>query len=133
MGPRAQAWDDHLQSRRDLAAAAEAARWELRRIQALDEAWQMAQSLRAKVQKMLGWPLSVERISRDGQTMEIHPARWNFGTAALMAKTIVELETACLTAMTRPIEEYSRVELDAIEAAGLEFMKEQLGEEGGAG
>ena len=37
---RAGAWDDHLQAERDKVAAEEAAKWERRRLQALEEGWQ---------------------------------------------------------------------------------------------
>ena len=38
---RACAWDDHLQAERDKVAAEEAAKWERRRLQALEEGWQL--------------------------------------------------------------------------------------------
>src|SRR3954451_16993564 len=44
---RARAWDDQLQAERDEAAAEEAAKWERRRIQALEDGWQTCRALRA--------------------------------------------------------------------------------------
>ena len=50
---RACAWDDHLQAERDEVAAEEAAKWERRRLQALEEGWQLCRALRARLEQML--------------------------------------------------------------------------------
>src|SRR6187402_2202659 len=53
---RACDWDDHLQAERDEEAVAEAAKWERRRLQALEEGWQLCQKLRARLDQMLAIP-----------------------------------------------------------------------------
>ena len=50
---RSCAWDDHLQAERDTVAAEEAAKWERRRLQALEEGWQLCRALRARLEQML--------------------------------------------------------------------------------
>src|SRR3954452_16158916 len=50
---RAGAWDAHLQAERDKVAAEEAAKWERRRIQALEDGWKTCQALRAKLAHLL--------------------------------------------------------------------------------
>ena len=50
---RAAAWDAHLQAERDKVAAEEAAKWERRRLQALEEGWQLCQALRARIAQLL--------------------------------------------------------------------------------
>src|SRR3954463_900056 len=50
---RAGAWDDRLQAERDRVAAEEAAKWERRRLQALEEGWQLCRALRARLRQML--------------------------------------------------------------------------------
>ncbi len=54
--PRAGAWDAHLQAERDRAAAEEAAKWERRRLQALEDGWQTCRALRARLAQMLALP-----------------------------------------------------------------------------
>ena len=53
----AYAWDNHLQAERDKVAAEEAAKWERRRLQALEEGWQLCQTLRARLAEMLAFTL----------------------------------------------------------------------------
>src|SRR3954469_916563 len=52
---RARAWDDHLQDERDEVAREEAAKWERRRLQALEEGWQLCRTLRARLEQMLAY------------------------------------------------------------------------------
>ena len=56
LAQRAGAWDDHLQAERDKVAAEEAAKWERRRLQALEEGWQTCRALRARLEQMLAIP-----------------------------------------------------------------------------
>ena len=50
------AWDAHLQAERDEVPAEEAAKWERRRLQALEEGWQTCRALRARLEQMLAMP-----------------------------------------------------------------------------
>ena len=60
---RADAWDDHLQAERDKVAAEEAAKWERRRLQALEEGWQLCQALRARLEQMLASPRRLPAVA----------------------------------------------------------------------
>ena len=66
---RAGAWDAHLQAERDKVAAEEAAKWERRRLQALEEGWQLCRALRARLEQMLALPLETagRRPARAGR------------------------------------------------------------------
>ncbi len=122
---RAGAWDDHLQSERDQVAAAEAAKWERRRLQALEEGWQTCRALRARLAQMLAIPPEPEApdvapaepakeapeaaIPDAAATPEAAreaagrgPARCNDLAAARLAKLIVELEWAILAEALPP-------------------------------
>src|ERR671921_653551 len=50
------AWDAHLQAERDRVTAEEAAKWERRRLQALEDGWQTCRALRARLAQMLASP-----------------------------------------------------------------------------
>ena len=113
---RSCAWDDHLQSERDKIAAEEAAKWERRRLQALEEGWQLCRSLRAKLAQMLAFPLETPVVAGSEpaeETPEViaevvatpeeaagpvvrGPSRWNYTTVARLSKLVVELEWAIL-------------------------------------
>lgn len=115
---RARAWDNHLQSARDKVAAAEASRWEQRRLEAIEGAWTDAQSLIARCRQMLKFPLSTQDVEtyQDGRTKTVvKPARWGFKDAALMLKVARELEAAALQAMSRDVADLSDAELDGLD------------------
>jgi len=122
---RAGAWDDHLQAERDKVAAEEAAKWERRRLQALEEGWQTCRALRARLEQMLASPPEApgvappeparetpEAIPGAGATPETaRPAagrgstRCNDLTMARLAKLIIELEWALIAeALPPPVE-----------------------------
>src|SRR3954469_11415188 len=65
---RSCAWDDHLQAERDQVAAEEAAKWERRRLQALEEGWQLCRALRARLEQMLAVPLETPVVERSSPT-----------------------------------------------------------------
>ncbi len=121
---RACAWDDHLQAERDKVAAEEAAKWERRRLQALEEGWQLCRALRARLEQMLAMPLempagptpeparvrpeAIPEAGADATPEEGREAagrgstRWNYLTVARLAKLIVELEWAILNEALPP-------------------------------
>ena len=53
---RANSWDAHLQAERDKVAAEEAAKWERRRLQALEDGWRTCRALRARLEQRLASP-----------------------------------------------------------------------------
>jgi len=119
---RSCAWDAHLQSERDQVDREEAAKWERRHLQALEEGWQLCQALRARLMQMLaispgtpavvppdparerpeaipdagGMPEEARETARRGAT------RWNCLTVARLAKLVVELEWAILAEALPP-------------------------------
>lgn len=132
---RAQAYDDHLRSERDKVAAAEARKWERRRQQHLESAWDDAQKLRAKAGRMLDFPIArVEVVpGKDGKPdNHVHPAKWTFQTAAQILKFAVEMEAAVLTAAGKDPAELTDAEARAIaeepESGGTEAAGRGPGE-----
>ena len=109
-------WDRHIQLHRDLVAAAEAAKWERRRLLACERNWDLATKLDDKIEKMLAFPLATEKVGKDGKKY-IMPAKWNLATVTLMIKTLQDLRASSLTAMTKPMAEYNELELRAIRDA----------------
>ncbi len=123
---RACAWDDHLQAERDEVAAEEAAKWERRRLQALEEGWQTCRALRARLTQRLAISLEPEASavapSEPAQEMPEAlpdavatpaeatasatpgrgPVRWNDLTVARLAKLVMEMEWAILTEALPP-------------------------------
>ncbi len=113
---RASAWDDHLQSERDKVAAEEAAKWERRRLQALEQNWELCQSIRARIAQMLAIPLETPDIAPPaptqampeatldaGATPEVAtksagrgPSRGNDLAVARLSKLVFDLERAIL-------------------------------------
>ena len=113
---RAGDWDAHLQAERDKVAAEEAAKWERRRLQALEEGWQLCQSLRAKLAEMLAFPLETPVVARsvpaeetqaviaeavstpeEGKTPAVRgKSRWDYTTVGRLSKLVHELEWALL-------------------------------------
>ncbi len=113
---RSCAWDDHLQSGRDKVAAEQAALWERRRLQALEEGWQLCRSLRAKLAQMLAIPLETPAVAASLPAEETRaviaeavaapeaarptasrgPSRWDYTTVARLSKLVIELEWALL-------------------------------------
>ncbi len=53
---RAGAWDAHLQAERDEVTAQETAKWERRRLQAMEDGWQTCRALRARLAQRLDSP-----------------------------------------------------------------------------
>jgi len=119
---RAGAWEDHLQSERDKVAAEEAAKWERRRLQALEEGWQLCRALRARLEQMLALPLEMPAVAPPEPAQEMPeaipdaiatpeavkatagrgPTRWNYLTVARLAKLVVELEWALIAEALPP-------------------------------
>ncbi len=120
---RASAWDDHLQAGRDKVAAEEAAKWERRRLQALEEGWQLCQSLRARIAQMLAIPLEAPAVAPPAPAQAMPEAipdavttpeegrrtdgrestRCNAWTLARFAKQVIELEWALLNEALPPV------------------------------
>ena len=119
---RSCAWDDHLQSERDKVAAEEAAKWERRRLQALEEGWQLCRSLRARLEQMLALPLEMPAVATSEPARESQevipdavatpenaratagrvPSRGNDLAVARLAKLVIELEWAILAEALPP-------------------------------
>jgi hypothetical protein len=119
---RAGAWDAHLQAERDQVAREEAAKWERRRLQALEDGWQTCQALRARLRQMLALPPEMpagptpepareepEAIPEAGATPEEAgeaagrgSTRWNYLTLTRLSKLIVEQEWALLNEALPP-------------------------------
>ena len=123
---RAGAWDAHLQVERNRVAAEEAAKWERRRLQALEEGWQTCRALRARLEQMLASPLEAPAVAPSEPAEEMPQAvpdagatpeaarptpgrgttRWNYLTVARLSKLVVELEWALLNEALPRREEF---------------------------
>ena len=68
---RACAWDDHLQAERDEVAAEEAAKWERRRLQALEEGWQLCRALWAKLAGKLAVPPEMPDVAPPAPAQQV--------------------------------------------------------------
>ena len=119
---RSCAWDDHLQAERDKVAAEEAAKWERRRLQALEEGWQLCRALRARLEQMLASAPEAPAIAPPGPAEGTHqaipeavaapaearksavrePSRGNDLAVARLSKLVVELEWALLNETLPP-------------------------------
>ena len=121
---RADAWDDHLQAERDRVAVEEAAKWERRRLEALEDGWQTCRALRARLAQMLAVPPEMEApavappepapqmpeaLPDAVATPEAArpsagrgPVRGNDLSLARLAKLIIELEWAILNEALPP-------------------------------
>jgi virulence-associated protein VagC len=111
---RCRAWDNHLQRERDKVAIREARKWERRRQQELESNWETVQAIRAKLDKMLAFPLQRTETSKDGQTVIIEPIRWSFQTVALLARTAAEIGAAVLLAVGSDPDELTEAQARAI-------------------
>ncbi len=133
---RASAWDDHLQAERDKVAAEEAAKWERRRLRALEQNWELCQSIRARIAQMLAIPPEPPAVAPpaparampeaipdaaatpEGATKSAgrEPTRGNDLAVARLSKLVFDLERAILAEalpgpedfdpMTATIEEF---------------------------
>ena len=119
---RAGAWDDHLQAERDEVAAEEAAKWERRRLQALEEGWQLCRALRARLEQMLAIPPETPAVAPPEPAREMPeaipeavatpeeaketagrgPSRGNDLAVMRLAKLVVELEWALINEALPP-------------------------------
>ena len=122
---RAGAWDDHLQAERDQVAAEEAAKWERRRLQALEEGWQLCRALRARLEQMLAMPPETPAVAPPEPAQEKpealpdavatpeeakksagrEPTRGNDLAVVRLSRLVVELEWALLTEALPPPED----------------------------
>jgi hypothetical protein len=107
---RAAAYDDHMgrleQGRREKVRAEFAERWERRRLEAAEANWDRAQRLALRAEEMLRAPLYEQEVTQeiiDPKTGEsrpiaitLTPAKWTFGQAAAILKTVAELQAAAL-------------------------------------
>lgn len=154
---RVRAWDSHLQAERDKVTAAEARKWEQRRLAAREANFGLAEKLQERVQKLLEMPTVQKRstvVGDDGRTTVTvwEPARWTQRDLAIMAKTASDLGEAALYSLqernTRQIiadvtshdADRDRSEFDAILSAGLNRRRAAppqgdhgTGQPGGAG
>ncbi len=137
---RACAWDDHLQAERDKVAAEEVAKWERRRLQALEEGWQLCQSLRARIAQMLAIPLEAPAVATPEPAVEASeviaeavvipepakatavrgPSRWDYTTVARLSKLVFELEWALLAQVLPGPEDFDPM------TATMEEFKEYM-------
>ena len=121
-GERSCAWDDHLQAERDKVAAEEAAKWERRRLQALEEGWQLCRALRARLEQMLAIPPETPAVATSEPAEETPeaipeavatpeaaratagrgPSRGNDLAVVRLSKLVVELEWAILNEALPP-------------------------------
>jgi hypothetical protein len=118
---RAAAHDAHMeairQRAREAEAAAEAAKWERRRQEEVEAAWEAGESLRAKARAMLEFPVADEQVARteDGWTVTLRkPARWAFRDVGALLKIAAELKAAAVRAATQDISELSDTERGGI-------------------
>jgi hypothetical protein len=135
---RARAWDSHLQAERDKVVAAEARKWEQRRLAAREANFGLAGKLQERVQKLLEMPTVQKRstvVGEDGRTTVTvwEPARWTQRDLATMAKMAADLgEVAMYSLEERNARQIvasvtthvadadrDRSEFDAILSAGL--------------
>jgi hypothetical protein len=114
---RSRAWDNHLQAERDRIRARDVAKWERRKNDALDATYQDAQLLREKARLILKHPTVAKTVEIGGQAVTIRPVRFTLATAGGLLKIAAEIESAVLSAVSRPMESYTDGELDAIEDA----------------
>jgi hypothetical protein len=110
---RSRSWDNYLQRERDKVAVQEARKWERRCQQALESNWEVAQQLRAKLEKILAWPMERQTTSKDGKTVVIEPARWSYQTVALLARTAAEIGAATLQAVAADVDALTDAEARA--------------------
>lgn len=93
---RCREWDsDRARVEQDAAnkvAAARKAEWEARRQAAHDATYELAQTLREKLAFMINFPLTTQRVKKDGKTVVIRANKWNADTMLRMAKLVAELE-----------------------------------------
>ena len=120
---RVGAWDEHLLAERDQLAVAEAAKWERRRLQALEEGWQLCQALRARLNLELALPFGVPAVAPPEPPQECKrpppkpfaaaeaeatatavrgPSRRECLTVLRLAKLVVELEWALIAEALPP-------------------------------
>ncbi len=106
---RAAAYDEHVriieEQARQQERAHHAAEMERRRIQMQDEAWEMFQKLRQRVERMLKFPVE-DVTSTDGKTT-IKAARWDFNTLPRLIESLVRL-----AAIAVPEEPETRINID---------------------
>ena len=85
---RAEAFDAFLD---EAKRQAEVEKWKQRGEQLAEKQWAVAMALLEKAQQMLAFPLVAQTIEQTGEEetaieVTIEPARWNFGSAARLAK-----------------------------------------------
>lgn len=113
---RCRAWDAWIQRERDRIARQEAAKWERRKLRALDTVYEDVQVLREQIRRMLSFPLSRRRFEdEDGQRITVvEPARWSWREIIVGLKAVAEIEAMVLTAATRDPEQMSDAELAGV-------------------
>lgn len=116
---RCRAHEAHAESikqlARDAALAEHARRWELRRLESIEDAYSDGVKLRRKALAMLAHDLVVEETSEDGQTRIIKPARWTMKEAAIFLRLGAELRAAACEAVgiASPADQMNRLEEEA--------------------
>jgi hypothetical protein len=116
---RARAWDNHMQSARDDVKRSYEKKWEQRRLDAVEEAWETGVALHEKATQMLAMPLVERRIEKDGKTTILKPSKWSFQTVSDMLRLAADLKASASAAATKPLDQCDEVELAAIEEANL--------------
>jgi hypothetical protein len=114
---RARAWDDHIQAARDEVRLAHVAKWEQRRMAAVEEAWTTGEALHQKALKMLGMPLVEKRVEKDGKTTVLKAGKWSFQTVTEMLRLAHDLRIMSTGSAVKPAEQCDDEELAALEEA----------------
>ena len=116
---RCRAYEAHAeavkQRARDAALAEHARKWELRRLQSIEDGYSDGVKLRRKALAMLAHDLFTEEISEDGKTRVIKPARWTLKEAAIFLRLGTELRAAACEAVgvARPVGQMGDLEEEA--------------------
>ena len=111
---RARTWDNYIQQKRDDIVRNRVIKWERRRVDTQEKAYQIAEKLQEKALEMLSTPLTEQVIEEDGKVIVNKPGKWSFGTANDMTKTAMDIKFAVLSSVTLPDSELTESEKEAI-------------------
>ncbi len=100
---RCRDWDNFVRDERDKVAAREAAKWERRRVAAIEDAWQDGEILRRKAREMADTDVSL--------------SRWSAKDIAGFMIAAAQVQAAALAVTVKPPAELSDAEADAIAGA----------------
>ncbi len=100
---RCRDWDNYIRAERDKVAVQEAAKWERRRLAAIEDAWQDGEILRRKAREMADTDVSL--------------SRWSAKDIAGFMIAAAQVQAAALAVTVKPPAELSDAEADAIAGA----------------